>query len=187
MTARPTDSGPARTRQAPRPTTPIVLIPRTRRTYQEVTMPAIVRTLALTGAATVALLAAAPTALAATDTPPPARVQVLAANPAALPDDHHAAYVVTAAGTTTVTPAVAPGVAPASATSVSVQLGAGAIAVGLVVWAIAWIKAGKWQKGPVLVGFAVGTVLAGANGLLGMPGEMTNSLISSLGQSLGQL
>lgn len=82
---------------------------------------------------------------------------------------------------------VAPAVVPASTAGVSVQLGAGAIAVGLIVWAVAMIKAGRWAKGPVIVGFAVGTVLAGANGLLGMPGDMTNSLISAVGQSLGAL
>lgn len=80
--------------------------------------------------------------------------------------------------------AAAPQAAP---TGITVQLGAGAIALGLIVWSIAMIKNGKWAKGPVFVGFAVGTVLAGASGLLGMPGELTNSLIASLGQAIGSV
>lgn len=72
-------------------------------------------------------------------------------------------------------------------TGIAVQLGAGSIALGLVVWTIAMIKNGKWSKGPVVVGFAVGTVLAGASGLLGMPGQITTSLISSLGQAIGSV
>lgn len=77
-----------------------------------------------------------------------------------------------------------PAVAP---TGIEVQLGAGAIAIGLLIWAIAMIKAGRWAKGPVLVGFAVGTVTAGASGLLGMPGDLTNQLVSALGSSLGAM
>jgi hypothetical protein len=75
----------------------------------------------------------------------------------------------------------------AAQTGIAVQLGAGSVALGLIVWAVAMIKNGKWAKGPVIVGFAVGTVLAGASGLLGMPGELTNSLIASLGQAIGNV
>ncbi|MFR9758244.1 hypothetical protein [Streptomyces sp. TR06-5] len=72
-------------------------------------------------------------------------------------------------------------------TGIEVQLGAGAVALGLIVWAVAMIKNKKWDKGPVIIGFAIGTVLAGASGLLGMPGEITNSLIASVGQAIGSV
>ncbi len=72
-------------------------------------------------------------------------------------------------------------------TGIEVQLGAGAIALGLIVWAIAMIKNKKWDKGPVIIGFAIGTVLAGASGLMGMPGQITTSVISALGGAVGSL
>lgn len=77
--------------------------------------------------------------------------------------------------------------APQAPAGIEIQLGAGAIALGLIVWAVAMIKNKKWDKGPVFVGFAIGTVLAGASGLLGMPGEITNSLITALGSAVGSI
>lgn len=74
---------------------------------------------------------------------------------------------------------------PQAVDGIGIQLGAGAIAVGLIVWAVAMIRAGRWAKGPVIVGFAVGTVTAGATGILGMPGDVTTQLITALGTSIG--
>lgn len=65
-----------------------------------------------------------------------------------------------------------------------IVIGVGGIIVGLIVVSYLMIRHGKWSWGSVLVGFAVGTTLAGAGGLLGMPGNITTSLMTSLSSAL---
>lgn len=70
--------------------------------------------------------------------------------------------------------------------TVQVQLGAGAIVIGIVVATYFMIKHKKWSWGPVLTGVAIGTVSAGAGAgsLMIIPSTLANSLITAFGNAL---
>jgi hypothetical protein len=100
-------------------------------------------------------------------------------------DDAHAATVAdvaTGEGSVTQVPA-----APTDAQTVTIQLGAGALALALLVATVLMIKKSTWTWSQVLSGFALGTVMAGAQGLMGTPAQIVTSLFTSLGTSLGTL
>lgn len=66
--------------------------------------------------------------------------------------------------------------------------GAAAIVVGLIVWAVFEWKHGKRETKKCLVlGFVIGSMTAGAAGLLGMGSQLAHSGVGSLASMLGGL
>lgn len=82
-----------------------------------------------------------------------------------------------------------PAAKDAAASSVQVQLGAGAIVIGIVVATWFMIKHKKWTWSPVLTGVAIGTVSAGAGAgsLMVIPSSLATALITAFGNALGGL
>jgi len=98
-------------------------------------------------------------------------------------DAHTATVANVASGSVTQQPAVT----PADVQTVSIQLGAGALAFALLIATVLMIKKSSWTWSQTLAGFALGTVMAGAQGLMGTPAQIVTSLFTSLGTSLGTL
>jgi hypothetical protein len=84
-------------------------------------------------------------------------------------------------------PVVGTPAAKDAATSVQVQLGAGAIVIGIIVAAVFMIKHGKWKYPPLLTGIAIGTVSAGAGttSIMYIPASLATALITAFGNALG--